>query len=231
MREDMDHQLALDSEILRGVVGSTAHGLHLSGHDDVDEMGVYVEPEECVLGLETFEHSIYRTQPEGVRSGPGDLDQVMYGLKKYMRLASTGNPTVLLLLYLPEYVTKTEKGARLVEIRDAFRSQRAGLAFLGYLDRQRRRMNGELAQTTSRPELVELHGYDTKFAMHALRLGYQGIEYMTDGGLTLPVPEPERSVLRAVRQGEVDAKEALRLIEDAEVRLKARAEGCTLKPE
>ena len=36
-----------------------------------------------------------RTQPEGVRSGPGDLDLIVYSLRKWMRLALTGNPTVL----------------------------------------------------------------------------------------------------------------------------------------
>ena len=37
--------------------------------------------------------------------------------------------------------------------------------------------------------------------MHALRIGYQGIELLTTGRITLPVPEAERAALREVRAG------------------------------
>jgi hypothetical protein len=35
-------------------------------------------------------------------------------------------------------------------------------------------MTGQAGAHTNRPELVAVHGYDTKYAMHALRLGLQG---------------------------------------------------------
>ena len=35
-------------------------------------------------------------------------------------------------------------------------------------------MTGEVGAHTNRPELVAVHGYDTKFAMHALRLACRG---------------------------------------------------------
>ena len=37
--------------ILRATVGSTMHGLQHGGQDDRDEMAVYVEPPEYLLGL------------------------------------------------------------------------------------------------------------------------------------------------------------------------------------
>ena len=37
--------------ILRATVGSTVHGLHHGGQDDRDEMAVFVEPPEYLLGL------------------------------------------------------------------------------------------------------------------------------------------------------------------------------------
>jgi predicted nucleotidyltransferase len=86
--------------ILRGIVGSTVHGLSNPGTDDRDEMGVCIEPEEYVTGLRQFEHWVYRTQPEGVSSGPGDLDLRIYGLRKYCKMALKGSPTVLLLLFI-----------------------------------------------------------------------------------------------------------------------------------
>jgi uncharacterized protein len=54
-------RIAVDGCILRGLVGSTVHGLSNAGTDDRDEMGVCVEPPEYVLGLRRFEHCVART--------------------------------------------------------------------------------------------------------------------------------------------------------------------------
>lgn len=218
--------LAYGNEILRGVVGSTAHGTALEGHDDRDEMGVCIEPPEYVCGLSLFEQYIYRTQAEGVRSGPGDLDLVIYSLRKYCHLAAKGNPSILTLLWLPEYLVQAAPGIRLVEMRDAFVSREAAWRFLGFLTSQRMGLMGERTKKVSRPELVEKFGYDTKYAMHALRLGLQGIEYITERRISMPVREPDLTLLRSIRHGDVPLAEALELITETEVKLKDLAERC-----
>src|SRR3978361_1647458 len=68
---------------LRVQVGSGLHGVTIAGTDDRDEMGVCIEPPECVIGLRKFEQYQYRTQPEGARSGSGDLDLTVYSLRKW----------------------------------------------------------------------------------------------------------------------------------------------------
>jgi predicted nucleotidyltransferase len=219
--------VALSNEILRGVVGSTAHGTAIDGQDDRDEMGVFIEPPEYVCGLETCDHYIYRDKPEGVRSEAGDLDLTLYSLRKFCRLCAQGNPSIMMLLWLPEHIIKTPLADELIAIRDAFTSRSAGARFLGYLTAQKLKMKGERAHTVNRPELVAKYGYDTKFAMHALRLGYEGIELMTESTLTLPVPEPRLTTLRAVRTGQVTEGDALSLIEDAESRLRGLVDACT----
>jgi hypothetical protein len=45
--------------------------------------------------------------------------------------------------------------------------------------------------------------------MHALRIAYQGVELLKNGRSSLPVPEPERAELRAVRSGNVPLDEVL----------------------
>jgi uncharacterized protein len=222
-----DREIALDNEILRGVVGSTTHGTAIEGQDDRDEMGVFVEPPEHVCGLTPVDHYVYRDQPEGVRSQPGDLDLTMYSLRRFCRLAAQGNPSVILLFWLTQHVVKTPVGAALVDMREAFVSQESGRRFLGYLAAQKSKLKGERANTVRRPELVEKYGYDTKFAMHALRLGLQGIELMTHRRLTLPVAEPDLTTLRAVRSGQIGLADALQMIEDAEKRLGELVETCT----
>lgn len=220
-------EIALGNEILRGIVGSTAHGLAIDGQDDRDEMAVFVEPPANVCGLAPCDHYIYRDQPNGVRSQPGDLDLTMYSLRKFCRLAAKGNPSVILLLWLPEYVSMSPLGADLVALRDAFISKESGKRFLGYLVAQKMKLKGERAHTVNRPELVEKYGYDTKFAMHALRLGYEGIELLTDGCITLPIPHPRLAVLRGVRLGKFTFAEALDLIDKAEADLRKAIDCCT----
>jgi uncharacterized protein len=80
-------------------------------------------------------------------------------------------------------------------------------------------MTGQAGAHTNRPELVAVRGYDTKYAMHALRLGLQGIELLTTGRITLPIPEPHRAYLRSIRRGERPLAEVLDAITSAEARL------------
>jgi uncharacterized protein len=215
-------EIAEKGTILRALVGSTVHGLNLPGTDDRDEMGICIEPPSHVVGLSQFEQYVSRTQPEGVRSGPGDLDLTIYSLRKYCRLAEQGNPSILLLLYVPEdaIVTMTHHGNWLRLHRDLFASRQAGARFLGYLTSQKQRLLGERGQmNVKRPELLKSHGYDTKYAGHMLRLGYQGVEFLETGKITLPMPEPYRANVLAVRRGEVDLNTVLTTVGELEATL------------
>ena len=208
-----DREIAEPNTILRTLVGSTAHGLNVPGKDDRDEMGVCIEPSECVIGLNYFEQWVYRTQPEGVKSGVGDLDLTIYSLRKWCRLALAGNPTVLLLLYTPNSTCSVllPRGQQLRNIAGLFASRRGLNAFLGYMTAQKQRLMGERGGRHAKPRqnLIDEHGYDTKYAMHMLRLGYQGVEYGQTGRLVLPMIEPQRSRCYAVREGKVPLTEVL----------------------
>jgi predicted nucleotidyltransferase len=221
--------LSEENTILRGLVGSTAHGTGLDGHEDRDEMGVCIEPPDYVCGLGNFEQYIFRTQPEGTRSGPGDLDLVVYSLRKFCHLAYKGNPSILMLMWLPEYEVKTVLGSQLTEIRSAFVSREAGWRYLGYLTAQRQGLTGERNKKVARPELVERFGYDTKYAMHALRLGLQGVEYLTHKRISIPVQEPHREYLRSVRRGEVSLAQVIKYIGYVEAELRDLTERCSLQ--
>jgi len=206
-----DPLVALPNEILRSVVGSGVHGIAIAGTDDHDEMGVYIEPPEYLLGVEQHRQDyIWRTQPEGVRSGHGDTDLVLYSLQKYLRLAIKGNPTVMLPLFAPEesLVVVTPLGEELRELRASFLSQQAAERFLGYMRSQHERMLGQSKRNVpNRPELIEKYGWDVKYGSHALRLAHQGFEIASTGRLTLPMPEGERRRVLAVKRGEVPREE------------------------
>src|SRR5215813_2007442 len=231
--------IAEQGMILRVQVGSGVHGTSITGQDDRDEMGICLEPPRFVTGLarvpngtgglgpsvqfEQYERHTAWDQPGGLanRSGAGDLDVIIYSARKWARLAVAGNPTVLLVLFVPdeEVVFRNEAGAELTGNAHRFVSRLAAGRFLGYLKAQKAAMTGGTGAHTNRPELVAVHGYDTKYAMHALRLGLQGIELLTTGRITLPVPEPHRAYLRSIRRGERPLDEVLGAITDAEQQL------------
>lgn len=238
-------RIAEAGTILRVQVGSGVHGTAVAGQDDRDEMGICLEPARFVTGLarvpagsrassrripfDQYERHTAWDRSGGVaeRSGAGDLDVVVYSARKWARLALAGNPTVLLPLFVPddEVVVRTPAGAELVANAHRFVSRRAADRFLGYLRRQRVGITGESAVRTNRPELVAAHGYDTKYAMHAARLGLQGAELLATGRITLPVPEPDRALLRSIRAGELPLADAVAVVDRAEAALRRLREA------
>ena len=220
-------------------VGSGVHGTAVSGQDDRDEMGICLEPAAFVTGIarvpnglngehpsipfEQYERHTAWDRPGGIanRSGAGELDVVVYSARKWARLALAGNPTVLLVLFVPDIdvVHRDAVGAEVVDNADRFVSRLAADRFLGYLHAQKDAITGQSSAHTNRPELVAVHGYDTKYAMHALRLGVQGVELLSTGRITLPIPQPDRDYLRSIRRGEVPLADVLAAIDEAERRL------------
>jgi uncharacterized protein len=232
-------RIAEAGTILRCLVGSGLHGLSIAAQDDEDQMGVCVEPPEFLIGLRRiwlpeqqesvkfgqYEHHTAWERPGGLanRSGPGDLDVVIYSLRKWMKLALAGNPTVLLLLFAPwdDVAVCTELGQELRGMGDVILSRQAGSRFAGYLDAQRRSLlsrDGK-GRDVTRPELIAAYGFDSKFCAHMVRLGLQGVELMETGRITLPVPEPDRTWLRELRVGQHTMAEALERAEECDRRI------------
>lgn len=212
-----DREVAPRNEIVRAEVGSGVHGMAIPGTDDHDELAVYVEEPGQVLGLaKSPGHWIWRTQPMGARSGPGDIDLTAYSLRKFLRLAVAGNPTILIPFFVhgPSLIHTTSLGDELRALAPQVISMHAGWRFLGYLDGQVERLlgGGKRNKVPNRPELVARYGYDTKYASHALRLGRQGLELVTTGSLTLPMRPIDLEQCLAVKRGEVGFDRALDLI-------------------
>jgi hypothetical protein len=200
--------------ILLVEVGSTAHGTGLPGGEDQDEMGVVVEPPTQVLGLgEPGMRSVMqRTQPEGSRSGPGDTDRTLHSLRRFVHLAATGNPSILMSFWAP-IIQQTPEGAELRRLGEAFVGRHVIPRYRGYMQAQAQRLLGlrggghGVRGGGARPELVAEHGYDTKYAMHCARLGFQGLELLHTRQLQLPMVGEPAEWLRALRRGEIPFQE------------------------
>jgi uncharacterized protein len=216
MKHDTEEfkEIARRGTILQTEVGSGVHGISIEGTDDNDLMGICIEPAEYVIGLKKFEQYEHHTaweRPGGLanRSGPGDTDIVIYSLRKWMRLAAQGNPSVLIPLFAP-IAYATSMGVELRNNKDMILSRQSGKHFAGYLRAQREKLLGlRGGMDVNRPELIEKYGFDTKYAGHMIRLGYQGLELMGTGRIELPMPEPIRTWIRDLREGFHNQDEAL----------------------
>jgi hypothetical protein len=221
---DENRLIAEQNTVLRCQVGSRLHGVVVDSQDDSDEMGIIIEPPEYVIrppdeftGFKWFRQYEHRTANRGERSTATDECLISYSLRKWCGLAAKGDPTVLLPLFAPqEFVSEIAwPGHDLRSRRDMFLSKQVGDRYLGYLGRQFACLMGEAPTRTNRPELVAVHGYDTKYAFHALRLAYQGFELLSTHTLTLPMVGPQHAALTALRNGELTLASVLTLISAA----------------
>lgn len=202
--------------LLAGIVGSNAYGMNHEA-SDVDIKGVCVADHDVYLGLRSFEQ--YENP---------DQDEVIYELKKFVRLALSCNPSVIELLWLPEYLVQSEQGARLVEMRYAFLSKRAHRTFSGYAIAQIKKCKQKIDDPECKAGIKAKNPY--KHAAHCLRLLRMGREILVDGNIQVNRTGIDADELLAIRKGERDINEVLAEAEDMLVQLYDVAQ-CSILPD
>jgi predicted nucleotidyltransferase len=202
-----------DDLLMTFIGGSQLHGAKLQGRDDTDWYGAFIEPPQKALGLETYEHFVFTTGGQRGGNRPHNVDVCLYSLRKLARLAAKGNPSVLHFLFAKaEFETAVwEEFAADIE---PFLAKTHLEAFLGYANDQLRRLLNQRAKDVNRPDLEELHGYDTKYAMHVIRLYSEAKELMERGWITLPHPRAEELI--AIRHGKYKLHELEQLARQLE---------------
>jgi hypothetical protein len=121
-------------------------------------------------------------------------------------LAAKGNPTAPHFLFAQNYSPNPELWKKVLESRNLFLSRQAAVQFRGFADAQVRRLQGIGAgKKGQRHEFIDIHGYDVKAAMHAIRLLNEGVELMQAATITLP--RPEKELLVSIRTGQYGSLE------------------------
>jgi len=203
--------------IMAYIGGSEAHGAKLGATDDTDWYGLYIPPPAKTLGLDREEHFVFTTGGQLGGNGPQDVDVCLYTLLKWAGLAAKGNPSALHFLFAPLKFT-TDTWNRIAARPELFLAKGHVKPFLGFADDQMKRLLGQKGQKNiHRADLEQKHGYDTKYAMHVIRLYGEAKELMELGHISLP--RPNRDELVAIRNG----KYSLREIQEFGQQLEAEA--------
>lgn len=202
-----------EGTILLASHGSQAYGTALPTSDH-DYKGVAIPPAAYFHGFtRRFE------QAEG-----RDPDLVIYDVRKFCGLAAACNPAIIEVLWVDEGDLALERpaGRLLREHRAAFLSRRVRHTFSGYALSQLQRIkthrrwlleppaegpSKEWAQyqtwkrerNAARAELEARFGYDTKHAMHLVRLMRMAGEILETG--RVQVKRPDAAELLEVRAG------------------------------
>ena len=212
------------------IMGSVAYGVS-SDTSDVDVYGWAIPPKEDVfphLGGEILgfgrqrkrfeqfqEHHV--ADPDALAGHGRTYDLTIFGIVKFFQLAMENNPNVIDSLFTPAtcVLHSTRVGNLVRENRRLFLHRGAWPKFKGYAYSQLHKIASK-EPTGKRAELVERHGYDTKFAYHVVRLMGEVEQILLEGDVDL---QRDSERLKAIRRGEWTEERLRRWAADKEADL------------
>ncbi len=156
----------MNTQILKTLVGSHAHGLASEG-SDYDYRAVFVQPTSEILCIGPKNLSAQWIE--------GDVDNTAYEVGHFLFLATKSNPTILETLVAPVVETTRQGDALRALFPYVWDSTAAHNAFLGYGYNQRKKFLDDKDKRAN------------KYAVAWLRVLLLGYELFTEGTMTLEV--------------------------------------------
>lgn len=130
--------------------GSHSYGLEKpDGTSDIDEGGVFIEPEEWLLGLGKDNQELVADERN---------DTTWYSLKKYMNMLLSSNPTVLESLFVDDKFVLYEHPifTMIKQYRDKFLTKQAFKPLLGYSIEQIKKCRGNIEELNEELKISQL---------------------------------------------------------------------------
>jgi predicted nucleotidyltransferase len=199
-----------NSMVYEVIMGSFAYGVS-NDTSDVDVYGVCIPHKDMIFphlngeiqgfGRQIKRFDTYQEHHVKSQDGEKEYDFQVFSIIKFFQLCMDNNPNVIDALFVPiRCITHSTKiGNMIREKRKDFLHKGAWHRFKGYSYSQLHKMEIKKPKAGKRKDLVDRHGFDTKFAYHVPRLLGEVEQIMMEGDLDL---ERNREQLKAIRKGE-----------------------------
>lgn len=200
--------------VYEAIMGSVAYGVS-SDTSDMDIYGICVPPKDIVFPhtaghIHNFgrqRQEFEQFQQDHVATGDKSYDISIYNIVKFFNLLMDNNPNIIDSIFVPFncIVHSTQVGNMIRENRRLFLHKGAWHKFKGYAYSQLNKIkNKQNATSDRRKELIEKHGYDTKFGYHVVRLLYEVEQIMSIGDIDM---QRDREHLKSIRRGDVSEQD------------------------
>jgi len=181
MKKEFIEMLPDKNICLLGLQGSRGQGLQERKDADYDYRGIWIANNEEMLSLSKPKETIEINSG----AGDGDAEFVLHEVEKFFRLAIKGNPSIILLFFIPKYNIKTNEGDMIIKNKNLFLSESAirnafggyAMSQILYVKRKGKAKNGQKI---------------SKHLKHCFRLLDQGQELLETGHITMPIKNPEK---------------------------------------
>lgn len=194
-----------------GITGSVAYGAS-DNNSDVDIYGFAIPPRELVFPhlsgeIQGFGRQINRFdqwQQHHIidKEHRKEYDFTVFNIVKFFHLCMEMNPNMCDTLFLPRrcVLHSTQCYEHVRENRKKFLHKGAFFKFRGYSFAQMAKINsGANRSNQKRQAAIEKFGYDTKFAMHCVRLLLEIEQIMLNCDLSL---DRDSETYKSIRKGE-----------------------------
>jgi predicted nucleotidyltransferase len=222
------------------IMGSVAYGVS-SDTSDVDVYGWAIPQKEDIFphlrgeipgfGKPNKRFEVYQkhhVEDVNALAGHGrTYDLTVFGIVKFFALAMENNPNIIDSLFTPTTCVLhcTKVGNLVRENRRLFLHKGAWPKFKGYAYSQLHKLAIKQPQG-KRAELVERHGFDTKFGYHVVRLIGEVEMILMEGDMDL---QRNNEPLKAIRRGEWTEERLRRWFADKESHLERVYAESTLR--
>jgi predicted nucleotidyltransferase len=190
--------------IFKYLAGSFSYGTN-TPESDVDYRGIFMPDLKDYLTVTNMQEEI---------EGPGE-DEKYYSVRKFLSLYTKCNPNIVEFLWCEpdNIVLSTPEYELLRAHREQLLCRNVLDSFMGYATSRVKKLETELFQPWSvRAASHKAWGYDTKDAMHLVRLMRMGVEILEGKGVL--VRRHDANELQAIRNGEWELSEVLNHAEE-----------------
>ena len=195
-----------------GYAGSVAYAAS-SDTSDMDCFGFCIPPKPIVFpytdggeiagfGRQKERFRVWSQHHIELKGEQKQYDFSVYNIVDFFHLAMENNPNILDVLFLPRrcILHTTALAEHVRANRKVFLHKGSFHKFRGYMFAQMSKIKNKTnASNPTRAALVEEHGFDTKFAMHVVRLALQAEQILVEHDLDL---ERNGEILKSIRRGE-----------------------------